>query len=105
NMSSHTSWRFVEAGQPVTIHIGGVVRVNSPVAAMQAAIAGLGFAMLPRYLAESHVAGGGLVAVLTSSMPDGPALSAVYPHRRHLAGKVRGLIDYLIEWFAEHPLR
>jgi DNA-binding transcriptional LysR family regulator len=105
NMANHTSWRFVEAGRPLSVHVGGPVRVNSPVAAMQAAIAGLGFAVLPGCLAEPHVASGRLVAVLTSSMPEGPSLSAVYPHRRHLAGKVRALIDYLVTWFAEHPLR
>lgn len=105
NMANHTSWRFVDDGRPVSVHVSGPVRVNSPVAAMQAAIAGLGFAVLPGYLAEPHVASGKLVAVLTPSMPEGPSLSAVYPHRRHLAGKVRALVDYLVAWFAEHPLR
>jgi DNA-binding transcriptional LysR family regulator len=29
---------------------------------------------------------------------------AVYPHRRHLAGKVRALIDHLVAWFEAHPV-
>jgi DNA-binding transcriptional LysR family regulator len=105
NMPAHTSWRFVKRGKPMSIHVSGPVRVNSPVAAMQAAIAGLGFALLPSYLAEPHVAGGRLMEVLTDEMPEGPSLRAVYPHRRHLAGKVRGLIDHLIAWFAANPVR
>lgn len=105
NMPNHTSWRFIEKGKPVSVHVSGPVRVNSPVASLQAALAGLGFAFAPAHLAEAHVASGRLVPVLTDKMPEGPALSAVYPHRRHLAGKVRALIDHLAEWFATNPVR
>ncbi len=105
NMPGYASWRFIEAGRPVSVPVSGPVRVNSPVAAMQAALAGLGFAILPSYLAEPHVKTGALVAVLAQRMPEGPNLSAVYPHRRHLAGTVRALIDFLIAWFEENPIR
>lgn len=105
NMANQSSWRFAEDGRPVSVHVAGSMRVNSPVASMQAALAGLGFALLPTYLADPHVASGKLIPVLVDSMPEGGSLSAVYPHRRHLAGKVRALIDYLIVWFREHPLR
>lgn len=105
NMPHHASWRFALEGRPVSVQVAGRIRVNSPVAAMQAALAGLGFAILPAYLAEPYVTAGRLVAVLADNMPEGPSLSAVYPHRRHLAGKVRALIDHLVVWFAEHPLR
>lgn len=104
NMPSHSSWRFIENGTPVTVHVAGPARVNSPVAAMQAALAGLGFAVLPTYLADPHVAVGRLVRVLEDRMPEGPSLQAVYPHRRHLAGKVRALIDHLVGWFADNPV-
>jgi DNA-binding transcriptional LysR family regulator len=105
NMPSHSSWRFIEKGRPISVHVSGPARVNSPVASLQAALAGLGFAVLPSYLAEPHVTAGKLVAVLEDAMPQGSSLKAVYPHRRHLAGKVRALIDHLIAWFAENPVR
>lgn len=105
NMPTHASWRFIENGRPVSVHVSGQARVNSPVAAMQAAVAGLGFALLPAYLAESMIAEGRLVPVLEDRMPEGPSLTAVYPHRRHLAGKVRALIDHLVDWFANHPVQ
>ena len=104
NMPSHNSWRFIEAGSPLSVHVSGPVRVNSPVAAMQAALAGLGFAVLPTYLADPLVSEGRLVRVLEDRMPDGPSLTAVYPHRRHLAGKVRALIDHLVDWFGSNPV-
>lgn len=105
NMPSHSSWRFIEDGKPISVHVSGPARVNSPVAAMQAAIAGLGFAVLPTYLADPLIAEGRLVRVLEDRMPEGPSLQAVYPHRRHLAGKVRALIDHLVTWFADNPVK
>ncbi len=60
--------------------------------------------VLPSYLADPMVDSGELVPVLTSFLPTGQTLQAVYPHRRHLAGKVRALIDHLVEWFATHPI-
>lgn len=105
NMPSHSSWRFIENGVPVSVHVSGPARVNSPVAALQAALAGLGFAVLPTYLADPLIAEGRLVRVLEDRMPEGPSLQAVYPHRRHLAGKVRALIDHLVAWFADNPVK
>lgn len=103
NFAGQANWRFVEAGRTVPVHVAGPVRVNSPLAARQAAVAGLGFALLPSYLSDPEVAAGRLVAVLEGAMPEAPTLQAVYPHRRHLAGKVRALIDHLVTWFEVHP--
>lgn len=105
NFSGQSNWRFIEDGKPVTVHVSGTVKVNSPVAAMQAALAGLGFAIVPSYLAAPALAAGRLETVLADKAPEGPSLLAVYPHRRHLAGKVRALIDHLVDWFAANPVR
>ncbi|UJQ93934.1 LysR family transcriptional regulator [Mariluticola halotolerans] len=105
NLQGQANWRFVSEDQATAVHVSGPVRVNSPVAAMQAALHGLGFAALPAYLAEKEIADGRLVVVLADRMPAGPSLQAVYPHRRHLAGKVRALIDHLVIWFDTHPVQ
>jgi DNA-binding transcriptional LysR family regulator len=72
---------------------------------MEAALAGLGFAVVPFYLAEPMIAAGRLVPVLEDQMLEETSLQAVYPHRRHLAGKVRALIDHLVKWFETQPVR
>lgn len=105
NLQGQANWRFQVDGRAVSIHVSGPVRVNSPHSAMQAALSGLGFALLPSYLVDAVIAEGKLVPVLADAMPEGPSLQAVYPHRRHLAGKVRALINHLVVWFATHPLR
>lgn len=105
NVAGHTNWRFFDKGRQYSVHVSGPVRVNSPVAAVEAALAGLGFAAVPFYVAEPLIAAGRLVPVLEDQMHDGASLQAVYPHRRHLAGKVRALIDHLVKWFEVQPVR
>ncbi|MBU1176658.1 MAG: LysR family transcriptional regulator [Alphaproteobacteria bacterium] len=105
NLSNHSNWRFVDAGKPLTVPVSGRVKVNSPAAGAAAAAAGLGFAVVPDYVAEPFIAAGSLARVLVGHMPPPPGLHAVYAHRRHLAGKVRALIDHLVLWFDARPLR
>lgn len=104
NMTGQANWQFVEEGRTIAIHVDGPVRVNSPAGALVAAQKSLGFALLPSFLADSAIEKGELVPVLTEYLPQRPFLQAVYPHRRHLSGKVRALIDFLVEWFEVHPV-
>lgn len=104
NLQGQANWRFVEDGRTVSVHVGGPVRVNSPLAGLEAAVLGLGFAFLPSYIADEALAAGRVVGVLEPFVREGQTLQAVYPHRRHLAGKVRALIDHLVTWFAAHPV-
>jgi DNA-binding transcriptional LysR family regulator len=104
NIQGQANWRFREDDRTLSVHVSGPVRVNSPLAARDAAMLGLGFAALPSYLAEPAIREGRLVAVLKDFVPTGQTLQAVYPHRRHLAGKVRTLIDHLLDWFATRPI-
>ena len=105
NLQGQTNWRFTEDGKTISVPVSGPVRVNSPLAARAASVMGLGFVMLPSYLADPAVEHGELVPVLGDFLATGQTLQAVYPHRRHLAGKVRALIDHLVEWFALHPIK
>ena len=104
NLQGQSNWRFIEEGRTISVPVNGPLRVNSPLAARKAAMMGLGFVVLPSYLADAAVASGELVPVLADFLPTGQTLQAVYPHRRHLAGKVRTLIDHLVDWFQVHPI-
>ena len=104
NLQGQANWRFVENDKTISVHVSGPVRVNSPLAAMEAAELGLGFAAMPSYLADPAVKAGTLVSILKDYVQDGQTLQAVYPHRRHLAGKVRALIDHLVTWFEINPV-
>ena len=104
NLQGQSNWRFTQDGRTISVPVSGPVRCNSPLAARTAAVMGLGFVVLPSYLADPMVQSGELVPVLKDFLPTGQTLQAVYPHRRHLAGKVRALIDHLVEWFQRHPI-
>jgi DNA-binding transcriptional LysR family regulator len=104
NLTGQANWRFVDKGETMSVHVNGPVRVNSPLSARDAALTGLGIALLPGYLANPMIKAGNLVSILEEYVPTGASLQAVYPHRRHLAGKVRALIDHLVDWFETHPL-
>ena len=102
NVAYRTNWPFVVDGEKVSVPVKGRVEVDSPNAARLAALAGLGFAVVPYLVVRDEVESGALVVVLADFEPASVAIHAVYPHRRHLSGKVRSFIDFLVKWFDKH---
>lgn len=98
-----TNWPFLDdKGEQFTVPITGRLEVNSPQAIRAAAIAGIGFATMPDFIARPALDDGTLVEVLQEFAPTGGGIFAVYPHRRYLPAKVRVLVDYLAQWFKQH---
>ncbi|MCX8280900.1 LysR family transcriptional regulator [Phyllobacterium sp. 0TCS1.6C] len=103
NSRSRNSWHFRGAdGSATSIQVTGIIEINSPLATRRAALAGLGFAMVPDFIARSEVESGRLVSVLEEFVPRDAGIYAVYPHRRYLPAKVRVLVDYLSQWFKDY---
>lgn len=95
-----SNWPFVgDNGQMFTVGVNGRIEVNSPMAARAAAVSGIGWAILPDFIAEPDIRAGRLVAMLDDSLPKGGGIFAVYPHRRYLPAKVRVFVDFLVQWF------
>ncbi|MBZ9766153.1 LysR family transcriptional regulator [Mesorhizobium sp. CA6] len=100
NGRSLSNWRFKGEGEDsISVAVSGPIEVNSPIVARAAALSGLGFAMLPDFIAAPDVASGKLVTALDDRLPTGTGIFAVYPHRRYLPAKVRVLVDFLVQWF------
>jgi DNA-binding transcriptional LysR family regulator len=98
-----SNWPFVtEAGEPMTVPVVGRLEVNSPQAVRSAAIASLGYATMPDFIARPALDDGTLVSVLEEFVPSGGGIFAVYPHRRYLPAKVRVFVDYLVQWFRQY---
>lgn len=98
-----SNWPFVsEAGEPISVPVTGRLEVNSPQSVRAAAIAGLGFATMPDFIARPALEDGTLVSVLDEFVPAGGGIFAVYPHRRYLPAKVRAFVDYLAQWFRKY---
>ncbi|TPI80525.1 LysR family transcriptional regulator [Mesorhizobium sp. B2-8-9] len=100
NGRSLSNWRFKGEGEDsISVAVSGPIEVNSPIVARAAALSGLGFAMLPDFVAAPDVASGKLVTALDDRLLAGTGIFAVYPHRRYLPAKVRVLVDFLVQWF------
>jgi DNA-binding transcriptional LysR family regulator len=95
-----SNWPFKgDDGDPISVSVSGPIEVNSPMVARAAAVAGLGFAILPDFIAAPDIASGRLVTVLDDRILSGGGIFAVYPHRRYLPAKVRVFVDFLVHWF------
>jgi DNA-binding transcriptional LysR family regulator len=99
NYRGRTNWSFRADAGRTTVTVAPRVEVNSPEVALQAALKGLGYARLPWFTARDPLAEGKLVRLLQDSEIESSGVYAVYPHRRHLSGKVRTFVDFLVGWF------
>ncbi|MDB5524365.1 MAG: putative HTH-type transcriptional regulator [Rhizobium sp.] len=103
NSRYYNNWRFeAPGGGYQSVSVSGPIEVNSPIASTRAAIAGLGVAMIPDFVAKPKTEFGELVTILEEFMPDGGGIYAIYPHRRYLPAKVRRFVDYLHGWFKKN---
>ena len=98
-------WRFLASsdGETQPVSITGRLQFSNGEACLQAASAGLGVAHVPTFIAGPSIRDG-RVQQLLAKFEDRPlGIYAVYPPARHLAIKVRALVDYLVDSFREEP--
>ncbi|QKM54015.1 LysR family transcriptional regulator [Burkholderia glumae] len=109
---SHDSaaWTFERAGTRrqraarVTVPIGGPLGANNSEVLRDAALDGLGIALLPDFSAVAALRAGTLVRVLPEWRPVGvfaEQLLAVRPYATHVPRVVRAFVAYLREAFAD----
>ncbi|WP_439271659.1 LysR family transcriptional regulator [Pseudochrobactrum sp. HB0163] len=104
NSRSRNNWQFRnQDGSHLTVSVRGPLEVNSPLTTMAASVRGLGFSMLPRFVADSEISRGTLIPVLQDFMPDDGGIYAVYPHRTYLPARIRLFVDYMAKWFKDNP--
>jgi DNA-binding transcriptional LysR family regulator len=100
---SGDSWRFAGPNGPRMVPLRPRVRANNGDALRQAAIGGLGIALLPTFIVAGDCGAGTLVELAVDADLSDIAIYAVYPHSRHLSAKVRAFIDYLALRFSPVP--
>jgi DNA-binding transcriptional LysR family regulator len=104
NVARTQEWRFVDPdGKPSLVSVTGRVSANNGDALRSMALAGFGIANLPTFIVGADLREGALVAALERFIPQDLAMSAVYPHSRHLSPKVRAFVDFLVERFGKRP--
>ncbi len=105
NARNWSHWPFQVEGDRLVVNVSPRMNVNSPQVVAEAAIAGLGVARVPLFAVRTALDDGRLVALLEEFELKSLAVNAVYPHRRHLSGKVRVFVDFLVGWFERRRRR
>jgi DNA-binding transcriptional LysR family regulator len=90
------AWRFRVGSRDVTLHPATQVWFDDGDALVAAALAGLGLAHVPSYMAEQEAARGRLVEVLTDVRPPLMPISIVYPGPRQPPLRLKVLIEALV---------
>lgn len=85
-------WEFRRAADRHTLDVPGILTLDDPTLAHQAALAGAGYAYLARWNVEDDVAAGRLESVLEAWLPEEPGLCLYYPKARHPSVVLRALI-------------
>ncbi|MEZ5652889.1 MAG: LysR family transcriptional regulator [Burkholderiaceae bacterium] len=96
-------WHFVGPDGPVSVRVVPRMHSNSGDTCCAAALADQGIVLEPTFLVHEHLASGALRELMPAFRGPEFAIQAVYPSRRHLAPKVRLLVDFLASALGRPP--
>lgn len=100
--SADDQWRLLCGDQVARVRVSGRYHVDSPEAVADAAIAGLGVALLPDYLCQQALDDGRLHRVLPAWQPQtryGTSITAVATPERMRLHRNRALVGFLAQQF------
>lgn len=98
-----TRWEFQGPQGVMGIEVAPKLRTNDGQALCQAAVGGLGIAVLADYLASAELRAGHLVPVLQPYPVPQIWLKALVPANRAEVPRIRNLLDWLQQRFAPRP--
>jgi DNA-binding transcriptional LysR family regulator len=90
-------WRFIGADGPVEVKVSGALRANNSEIVRSAALEGLGIGYLSEFQVFDELQAGRLVRLLPDYAPVRVPIFLAYPSRKHLAPRVRVIIDFVTE--------
>jgi DNA-binding transcriptional LysR family regulator len=94
-------WEFTGPQGSLLVRPNPIFTANNGDTCRAAALAGQGITLLPTFLVGDDLAAGRLVELMPQFRSLDLGVHVVYPTRKFLPPKVRRLIDYLVEAFAE----
>jgi DNA-binding transcriptional LysR family regulator len=98
-----TDWRFIAGNTTMRIRPANALHVDNCILMRDAAISGLGLALLPTFLVYKALAAGELVMVDVDAEAENATIYIAYPKGRRVSTKVRALTGYLRETFGDPP--
>ena len=98
---SKDEWQFSGPEGPVSVRVSSRLHVNNGDSCVQAALGGIGITRQPTFMIDQHLRSGQLVSILDDYGSPELGIYAVYPSRTHLPAKMRAMLDFLTEAFAQ----
>jgi len=96
-LSGGQRWVFERDDTEVTVPVSGPLRANNGEALIEAARRGNGVVLSPEFISSEPVEEGDLVRLFPEWTIQSGAVWVLYPHRRHLAAKVRRFVEFVDE--------
>lgn len=100
NLAEPRLWPY---GRGAEVRVSGRLRFAGAGACVAAARQGFGITRAPAFVAAEDLRAGRLQTLLCDYEPDPLPIHVVYPHARHLPGKVRAFVDFLAARYAGEP--
>jgi len=98
---SKDEWPFNGPEGPVSVRVNSRLHVNNGDSCVQAALGGIGITRQPTFMIDQYLRSGQLVSILQDYTSPELGIYAVYPSRAHLPAKMRAMLDFLSEAFAQ----
>jgi DNA-binding transcriptional LysR family regulator len=90
-----THWPLAAGGK---LHVDSVLSSNELLLLREAALRGLGIALLPRTIVRAQLERGSLVQVLAGVVQAESRIALVYPERELVPPQVRAFVDAVLAW-------
>lgn len=100
NVDEAYYWTFADG---VVVSVSSRIDIANGEALREAAIAGLGIAVLPTFIIHDAVRRGALSIILEKHMKPPIAMYALYPSKRNQTARARAFIDFLVHDFGGEP--
>lgn len=101
HFASGNDWLFEGPDGPENVRTRSVVRCNNGDTCRSIALAGGGISLQPSFMVAEDLRAGTLVEILADYRSVELGIYAVYPSRKQLPPKVRALVNFLVERFAQ----
>ncbi len=103
NLPSGNNWKLMGPDGEKNIRVSGILCSNNAEVLRDAAVAGMGVALLPTFIAGAELQNGRLVSILNDYTAPAISLNLLYPPNRHLSTRTRLFVNFMYERFGESP--
>lgn len=101
NLPSGNNWKLTGPDGEKSIRVNGVLCSNNAEVLRDACIAGMGFALLPTFIAGKALDEGKLVQVLNEYQAPELQLALLYPPNRHLSARIALFVKFMQDRFGQ----